>query len=251
MSRTPLIAGNWKMNKTVSEALELISGIKQGLARAPGVDILVCPPYTALATAVEATAGSPIAVGAQSVHWEESGAFTGEIAASMLTELGVKYAIIGHSERRQYFGETDASVNQRLKATLSAWLTPVVCIGETLAQREQGDTEAVVSGQIQGGFEGLTPEQMQRTVVAYEPIWAIGTGLTATPKQAQDVHAFVRSRLRSAFGDVADSVRVLYGGSVKPASTAALMAQPDIDGALVGGASLKAEDFLGIITQAA
>jgi len=250
MPRKTLIAGNWKMNKTVAEALELIDGLKTGVAEMDAVEVLVCPPFTCLAAVVEATKGTPIMVGAQNVHWAESGAFTAEISAAMLTEISVTHAIIGHSERRQYFAETDETVSMRLKAALAAGLTPVVCFGETLEQRQAGETEAVVGTQVKGALAGIASEQMEKTVLAYEPVWAIGTGMTATPEQAQDVHAFVRGILSTAYGDLADDIQILYGGSVKAANAAELMGQPDIDGGLVGGASLGADDFLGIIRNA-
>lgn len=250
MPRKTLIAGNWKMNRTVAEALELIDGLKVGAAEMDAVEVLVCPPFTDLAAVVEATEGTPIMVGAQSVHWAESGAFTAEISADMLKEIPVAYVIIGHSERRQYFGETDETVNLRLKAALAAGLKPIVCFGETLEQRQAAETQAVVETQVKGGLADMTAEQMKQVVLAYEPVWAIGTGMTATPDQAQEVHAFVRGLISELFGDVAEDIQILYGGSVKAANAAELMGQPDIDGGLVGGASLKAEDFLGIIRNA-
>ncbi|MBT3376371.1 MAG: triose-phosphate isomerase [Lentisphaerae bacterium] len=247
MPRKTLIAGNWKMNKTVAEALELIDGLKAGAADMGAVEALVCPPFTDLAAVAAAVAGTPIMVGAQSVHWAESGAFTAEISADMLKEIPVTHAIIGHSERRQYFAETDETVNLRLKAALAAGLTPVVCFGETLEQRQADETQTVVETQVKGGLADITADQMKNVILAYEPVWAIGTGMTATPEQAQEVHAFVRGLLNAAFGAVADDVQILYGGSVKASNAAELTGQPDIDGGLVGGASLKAEDFLGII----
>jgi len=250
MARKKLIAGNWKMNKTVAEALPLIEALKAKAAAMKNVDVAVCPPFTTLAAVAKAAAGTPIRVGAQNVHWEASGAYTGEISAAMLAEIPVSYAIIGHSERRQYFGETDETVNKRLKAALAAGLTPIVCVGELLAQRESGQTEKVVTEQIAKGLAGLSTEQLARTVVAYEPVWAIGTGRTATPQQAQEVHALIRQLLRQAHGAVADSVRILYGGSMKKENARELLGQPDIDGGLIGGASLKAEEFMGIIGAA-
>ncbi|MBN2452296.1 MAG: triose-phosphate isomerase [Lentisphaeria bacterium] len=250
MARRTLIAGNWKMNLTVAEAQPLVAALKARTAAMAGVDVAVCPPFTSLAAVVAATAGTPIQVGAQNVHWEQAGAFTGEVSAAMLREVGVTCVIIGHSERRQYFGETDATVNARLRAALGSGLMPIVCIGETLRQRDAGETEAVVRGQVAEGLAGLTPEQLGRSVIAYEPVWAIGTGRTATPEQAQEVHRFLRGLLRDAFGGVAEEVRILYGGSMKPGNAASLLAQADIDGGLIGGASLKAEDFLGIIAGA-
>ncbi|MCK5802848.1 MAG: triose-phosphate isomerase [Lentisphaeria bacterium] len=247
MSRKTMIAGNWKMNNTVAEARELVEGLKARASEIAGVDVVVCPPVTTLAYAAEQFAGTPVKVGAQNVHWAESGAYTGEVSASMLKEIPVEYVIIGHSERRQYFGETDGTVNQRVKAALAAGLTPIVCVGELLEQRETGETEAVVKTQVEVGLDGLTADDAAKIVVAYEPVWAIGTGLTASPEQAQEVHAFLRNLLRGLFGAVADGIRILYGGSMKPANAKDLLAQADIDGGLIGGASLKADDFMGII----
>ena len=250
MPRKTLVAGNWKMNKTVEEALLLVDALKARAAEAHDVDVAVCPPFTSLAAVAEALRDSPIGVGAQNVHWAESGAFTGEVSAVMLREIAVDYAVIGHSERRQYFGETDETVNMRLKAALTVGLKPIVCVGETLAQRQADETRAVVARQVELGLADLTAEQVQRTIIAYEPVWAIGSGLTATPEQAQDVHAFVRRLVRDRFGRVADGVRILYGGSMKPGNAKELLGQEDIDGGLIGGASLNAEDFLGIVKQA-
>ncbi|OPZ29231.1 MAG: Bifunctional PGK [Lentisphaerae bacterium ADurb.BinA184] len=248
MKRRPCIAGNWKMYKTVAEATALVNDLKPLVADVRTVDIVVCPPFTDLAAVVKATAGSNIAVGAQNVHWAASGAFTGEVSAAMLREIPVAYAIIGHSERRQYFAETDQTVNDRLKAALAAGLTAIVCVGETLDQRTQGATETVVGTQLDGGLAGLAAADMAKVIIAYEPVWAIGTGVTATPAQAQDVHAFIRRRLAARFGEgVAAATRIQYGGSVKPDKAAELLRQPDIDGALVGGASLKAADFAAIV----
>lgn len=251
MARNTLIAGNCKMNKTASEAAVLAGELLTAVQAKDGTEVLVCPPYTALQPTLEALKNSPIAVGAQSVHWENSGAYTGEISAAMLADLGVSHAIIGHSERRQYFGETDETVNKRLHASLAGGLIPVVCIGETLEERDAGQVESVIRRQVETGFAGLSSEQMEQTVIAYEPVWAIGTGRTATPEQAQEVHALVRSLVRDTFGETADAVRILYGGSMKPANAAELLAQPDIDGGLIGGASLKAGDFAEIVASAA
>ncbi|MCF7855282.1 MAG: triose-phosphate isomerase [Candidatus Pacebacteria bacterium] len=252
MARRICIAGNWKMNKTREEAVALVSELKEkvGHIQATDTDVVVCPPFTALWGVSEALAGTAIGVGAQNIHWEESGAFTGEISADMLTEIPVQYAIIGHSERRQYFNESDDTVNKRLNAALKAGLTPIVCVGETLEQRESGDTETVVDRQLSGGLAGISAKQMESVILAYEPVWAIGTGRTATPQQAQEVHAFIRRKVADSVGDVSQRVRILYGGSVKPGNASELLAQPDLDGALVGGASLKADDFLGIIEAA-
>ncbi|OGV81217.1 MAG: triose-phosphate isomerase [Lentisphaerae bacterium RIFOXYB12_FULL_65_16] len=250
MSRRKLIAGNWKMNKTAAEALSLVNGLKAEAAKMGKADVVVCPPFTALATVAGAVKGTPIAVGAQNVHWAENGAFTGEIAAAMLKEIPVAYAIIGHSERRQYFGETDETVNKRVKAALAAGLIPIMCVGETLAQRQANETDAVLDRQTRGGLAGLTADQVKATVIAYEPVWAIGTGVVATREQAQEAHAFIRKLVRNLHGNVADQVRILYGGSMKPDNAKELLAQPDIDGGLIGGASLKVADFMGIITCA-
>ena len=250
MSRRLFIAGNWKMNKTAAEAGRLSTELRSLIGNVADVDMAVCPPFTSLAAAVQALDGSSIQVGAQNVHWAESGAFTGEISASMLGEIPVQLAIIGHSERRQFFGETDESVNRRLKAALSAGLKPIVCVGETLEQREAGVTQSVVSEQVTQGLGGLSPTQAAATVLAYEPVWAIGTGRTAGPEQAQEVHAFIRELLGKLFGDAAIAVQILYGGSMKPGNAADLLRQPDIDGGLVGGASLKAADFAAIVGAA-
>lgn len=250
MARKICIAGNWKMNKTVTEAKELVTELKNKIGNSNDVEVVVCPPYLALADVAAELKNTNIGVGAQNVHWENSGAYTGEVSAPMLKEVPVEYVIIGHSERRQYFGETDETVNKRLKAALAAGLTPMVCVGESLQQRENKETEKVVGKQVDKGFDGLSPEAMEKVIVAYEPIWAIGTGKTATPEMAQDVHAYIRNQLREKFGEVAAKIRIQYGGSVKPANAEALLAQADIDGALVGGASLKADDFAAIIASA-
>ena len=249
MSRRIFIAGNWKMNKTAAETAETLESLKAKVAGVSDVDMLICPTFTSLRAAADALAGTPIAVGAQNVHWAESGAFTGEISAAMLREIPVPYVIIGHSERRQYFAETDETVNKRVQAALNAELKPVVCVGETLEQRESGDTETVVTTQVEAGLAGLTESRMENVTVAYEPVWAIGTGRTATPEQAQEVHALIRSLLAKRFGDMAEKIRILYGGSVKPANARELMGQPDIDGGLVGGASLKPDDFAEIVAN--
>jgi triosephosphate isomerase len=252
MARKLIIAGNWKMNHGAGKTREIVCGLRAELADVMAVDIVVCPPFTSLAAAVEAAAGSNIVVAAQNLNWAENGAFTGEISAAMLTELPVTYVIIGHSERRHYFGETDETVNQRLRAALDAGLIPIVCVGETQHEREAGETEAVVGRQLDGGLAGLNTAEVTGTVIAYEPVWAIGTGLTATPDQAQAVHAFIRNRIRAAHGaDAADQVRIQYGGSVKVDNAAELMSQADIDGALVGGASLKVDDFAALVRNAA
>ncbi|MDD4018608.1 MAG: triose-phosphate isomerase [Kiritimatiellae bacterium] len=245
--RKKIVAGNWKMNKTASEAAALIQGIKKEVAGIAKVDVVVCPPFTDLKDAAAACAGSNVALGAQNVHWEASGAFTGEISAAMLKDLGVTYVIVGHSERRQYFGETDETVNKRTKAALAAGLTPIVCVGETLAERDGGMMEEVVVRQTKEGLSGLG-DDLAKVVIAYEPVWAIGTGRTASPAQAQEVHALIRRTLAElSNGDVANSIRIQYGGSMKPENAGELMGQPDIDGGLIGGAALKAESFAAII----
>ena len=251
MSRRILIAGNWKMNKTSKEGAALVAEIAAGLPSGNLPEILVCPPYLTIPAVVEAAKGTALEVGAENVHWAASGAFTGEVSAAMLLDAGVTHVIIGHSERRQYFGETDETVNQRTKAALAAGLVPVVCVGETLAQREAGQTMDVIGAQVKADFAGLSAADMAPVVIAYEPVWAIGTGKVATDEQAQEVHAFIRKVLDEMFGaDVAAATRILYGGSMKPANAKGLLAQPDIDGGLIGGAALKAPDFLALIEAA-
>jgi triosephosphate isomerase (TIM) len=251
--RTPLIAGNWKMNKTIGEALELVKALHYGLQypEATKLEVVVAPPYTALNKVAEFLKDSFVGVSAQDLFWEESGAFTGQVSAPMLKDAGAEYAIIGHSERRQLFHETDETVNKKIKAALTHSFIPIVCMGETLQEREAGKVNEVISAQFSNGLKDLTLEDMAKIVIAYEPIWAIGTGKTASPEQAEEVHAMIREMLVKQFGQAtADIVRVLYGGSVKPANTKELLSQPNIDGALVGGASLKPEDFIGIIKNA-
>jgi triosephosphate isomerase len=246
--RRPLIAGNWKMYKTALEARATATELSQLVADVTTTDIMLAPPYTALAAVAEAIQDTNIALAAQNLYWEAQGAYTGEISPSMLKAAGCRYAIIGHSERRQYFGETDQSVNRRIVAAINTDLIPVMCIGETEAQRESGETFSVLDKQVKIGLEGLFSDDLINLVVAYEPVWAIGTGKTATKDQAQEVHHFLRELLARQFDAVfADSVRILYGGSVKPANIAELMAMQDIDGALVGGASLDAETFSQIV----
>ncbi len=248
--RKAVIAGNWKMNKTRPEAAELIDAIKP-LAKDAGCEVVVCVPFTDLETAVNAVKGTNIHVGAQNCHFEKSGAFTGEISADMLVELGVEYVILGHSERRQYFGETDETVNKRLKAALAAGLKPIVCVGELLWERECGITEEVLGKQCKLDFFGISADDMRKTVIAYEPVWAIGTGRTATAEQAQEACKYIRDVIASIFGaDVAESVTVQYGGSMNPKNAAELLSKVDVDGGLIGGASLKAPDFGEIIKAA-
>ena len=246
--RKLIIAGNWKMNKTVAEALDLVTGFKRELASVKEVDLVVCPPFTALESVSKAILESNLRLGAQNMSEQNLGAFTGEVCAAMLREFSVRYVILGHSERRQYQQEPDALIARKALAAHAASLKPIVCVGETLTEREAGQTEKVVGGQLAGSLAGLSHDQMAETIVAYEPVWAIGTGQTATSQQAQEVHAFIRRQLTSIFGEaVARRVRVQYGGSVKPSNARELMSQPDVDGALVGGASLELRSFSEII----
>ena len=244
--RKPIIAGNWKMNKTPSEARELVTALAP-LVKDAVCDVVVCTPAVNFAAVSEAIKGTNIKLGAQNMHWKESGAYTGELSAAMLKECGVEYVILGHSERRQYFGETDATVNLRTLAAVKAGLTPIVCVGEKKEEREAGYTNALVSYQTLIALSGLTAEQVKGVVIAYEPVWAIGTGLTATDEQANETIGVIREAIRSAYGDVADEVRIQYGGSMNPKNCKGLMAQPEIDGGLIGGASLKAEDFSKVV----
>jgi triosephosphate isomerase (TIM) len=245
--RVPVIAGNWKMHKTTAEARSLARAIKAGVGDLSACQVVLAPPFTALSSVADEIASSPIVLAAQNVHWESKGAFTGEISIPMLEDVGCGMVIVGHSERRQYFGETDATVNRRVKAILKSKLQPIVCIGETLAERESGAHHAIVAQQLAGGLDGLTRQDVLRIILAYEPVWAIGTGRTASPEIAQEMHVSIRQRLFEKFGQEAQEVRILYGGSVKPDNIDDLMRQPDIDGALVGGACLEAEGFLRII----
>lgn len=247
--RRPIIVGNWKMHKTTAEAVALVQALRSSVAQVHDVDIGVAPPYTALMVVAEALRGSTIFVTAQNMHWEPQGAFTGEISAAMLSDVGCTRVIVGHSERRQYFAETDATVNRKLKAALNAQLDPILCIGETLDQREGNATFSVLAQQIRQGLADIAAAGMSRVVMAYEPIWAIGTGKTATPAQAQEVHAFIRGLLGELYGKaLADEVRIQYGGSVNAGNIHTLMTQPDVDGALVGGASLEASSFEQIVS---
>ncbi len=246
--RKLIIAGNWKMNKTVAEALDLVAGIKREVREVKEVDIVVCPPFTALCEVSKAVLNTNIRLGAQNMSEQNFGAYTGEIGAGMLKEFSVRYVILGHSERRQYQRESDELVSKKALAAHGASLKPIVCVGETLAEREAGKTEKVLQTQVRGSLAGLMPEQMEETVLAYEPVWAIGTGKTATTAQAQDAHVFVRRLLLEMFGEtVARKVRIQYGGSVKPSNARELMSQPDVDGALVGGASLEVRSFGDIV----
>lgn len=250
-TRVPIVAGNWKMHKTPAETEVLVKEIVASLpAGELGCEIVVAPPFVSIPAAVGAAAGSTVKVAGQNLYWEEKGAFTGEVSGPMLKECGCSHAIIGHSERRQYFGESDATVNRRIGAALQWGLIPIFCLGETLEEREAGRTFDIVEKQLKDGIGTIKPGDPSGFVVAYEPVWAIGTGRTATPDQAQEVHAFLREALAALFGgDFATAVRILYGGSMKPENAGTLMSQPDIDGGLIGGASLKAADFLGIIRE--
>ncbi len=248
MMRVPVIAGNWKMHKLTEEARGLARAVKAGAADVSHCQIVLAPPFTALSAVASEIRSTNLILAAQNVHWEPKGAFTGEISISMLEDVGCRMVILGHSERRQYFGETDQTVNRRVRATLKSSLQPSVCIGETLQQREAGNYQEVITQQLAGGLDGLTRQDLLRIILAYEPVWAIGTGRTASPEVAQEVHAAIRSWLTRKYGnEAAGEVRILYGGSVKPENISDLMRQPDIDGALVGGACLEAESFLRII----
>ena len=244
--RTPVIAGNWKMYKTARQAAETIRSLAELVKGVQGVEVVICPPFTALAAAVEAAKGSPVAIGAQDCYWEKEGAFTGQVAVPMIADLGCSHCIVGHSERRQFFGETDATVDKKIEAVLANGLDCIACVGETLAEREAGQTFAVLGRQVRSGLSRHLISA--RLVIAYEPVWAIGTGKTATPVQAQEAHAFIRQVVAEAASPAAaQAVRILYGGSVKPDNVATLMAQPDVDGGLVGGASLDAASFAKIV----
>lgn len=248
--RTPIIAGNWKLNKTVSDAVLLTTDLAKLVDNISDVEIVVAPVFTALSNVHDVINGTNIQLAAQDLYWEDSGAFTGEVSAPMLKDVGCDYVIIGHSERRQYFGETNETVNQKVKAALSHELKPIICVGELLEERETGKTEAVIEDHVKGGIGDLTESEMESCIIAYEPVWAIGTGKTATPDQAQEVHSFIRDILKDCYSDkLASKIRIQYGGSVKPENAAELMSQQDVDGALVGGASLDAESFAEIVKQ--
>ena len=246
--RTPVIAGNWKMHKSAHEASAFLNELVPLVRESRHREVVVCPPFVALPAAVNAARGSGIEVGAQDVFWLKEGAYTGEISAPMLLALGCQWVIIGHSERREYFGETNETVFKKTVSALESGLKPIVCVGERLEERESGQTESVLAAQFEGGLSQLTADQMSRVVIAYEPVWAIGTGRVATPEMASAAHKFIRAQIHNHFGaEAADCCRILYGGSVKPDNIAALMSQDDIDGALVGGASLDAKDFSSIV----
>jgi triosephosphate isomerase len=249
--RKPVIAGNWKMNKDVNEAVELANEIKRAVYDIDNVDIVICPPFTDLSDVGEMLTESNIGLGAQNCYWEEKGAFTGEISVPMLKSVGCGYVIIGHSERRKYFGETEETVNKRLKAAIDGGIVPIMCVGETLEEREAGKTLEIVEEQVKGGLKGFDESYIDDLIIAYEPVWAIGTGKTATPDQAQEVHAAIRGLLKEMYSDaLADAKRILYGGSVKPANIEELMKEEDIDGGLIGGAGLKSDSFADIIKPA-
>jgi triosephosphate isomerase (TIM) len=246
--RRPIIAGNWKMNKTTAEARDLAIKLAPLVSGAKDREIVLAPAFTALQTVAGAIKGTNMSLAAQNLHWEDKGAFTGEISAEMLLDLGCKYVIIGHSERRQYFGETDETVNKKVKQAFKKGLLPIMCIGETLAEREAGKLNEIISRQVTGGLTDISSEDMKKTVIAYEPVWAIGTGKTATPEQAEEVHALIRQKVKDLYNaEIAEGLRIQYGGSVTPDNVSALMAKPDIDGALVGGASLKPESFAALV----
>ena len=250
-TRKAVIAGNWKMNMTPSQAKTLIEELKPLVAGKNGCEVIVCVPFVDLTTAVEAVKGIAIKVGAQNVHFADKGAYTGEISAAMLKEVGAEYVVIGHSERRQYFGETDVTVNQRVTAAVRAGLKPILCVGELLEQRDQGITAEIVSLQTKIALSGITAEEMKQIIIAYEPVWAIGTGRTATAEQAEEVCAVIRDVLKGLYGeDVAEAVTVQYGGSMKPGNAAELLAKTNVDGGLIGGASLVAKDFAAIVDAA-
>jgi len=248
--RTPLIAGNWKMFKTVAETVAFVNELRDLVKGVSGVDIVVAPPFTAVHAAADAARGSHVSVAAQNLYWEKEGAFTGEVSPAMVKEAGAAYAIVGHSERRRLFGESDAIVNRKTLAAIGAGLTPIVCVGETLEERERGEMPAVLDRQIKDGLDQLSGDRIGALVVAYEPVWAIGTGRTATAAQAGEAHAHIRKRLRQWFGaDAAEKCHIIYGGSVKPDNIKELIAEADVDGALVGGASLDVRSFADIVTR--
>ena len=252
MARRYFIAGNWKMNNTASKAVELINGINAQIAGETSVDVAVCPTFTALDAASKALAGSNVKLGAQNMYTKASGAYTGEISAEMLKEFNCTYVILGHSERREYFKETDAFINEKVKVVLENGMKPILCVGEKLEEREVGNTIAVVSKQTSEGMAGLSAEDAQKVVIAYEPVWAIGTGKTATPAMAQEVHAEIRKVLAGLFGaEASENIQILYGGSMKPENADDLLKEKDIDGGLIGGAALKADSFVALVKSAA
>jgi len=246
--RRPIIAGNWKMNKGIHEAIDLVNKIKRSVYSIENVDIVVCPPYTALSEVYELVMETNIALGGQDIYWEKEGAFTGEISCAMLKDAGCKYVIIGHSERRAYFHETNETVNRKIKAALASGLLPIMCVGETLSERKAGKAFDIIKDHVENGLKGIDEEEMAKVIIAYEPVWAIGTGVNATKDEAEEAHKYIRGLLSGLYSrDLAESVRIQYGGSVKPDNIRELINEPDVDGALVGGASLKAESFVEII----
>ena len=246
--RKPIMAGNWKMHKTVQEAVELVKLLRFKFDGFTDADVVVCPPFTALSTVWQYVSGSSMKLGAQNCHYEDKGAFTGEVSVPMLKNVGCSYVIVGHSERRQLFNETDELVNMKARAVLAKEITPIICVGETLEEREKNKTKDVIKRQVEGAYKDIPSDVAVKTILAYEPVWAIGTGKTATPDQAQEVHAFIRDLLAGLYSrDAADVIRIQYGGSVKPDNVSELMSMPDLDGALVGGASLDAESFEKIV----
>ena len=248
--RKPIIAGNWKMYKTIKDGQELAVALKRELYKIENVDIVICPAYTLLAYLADDLEDSNIVIGAQDVYWQEEGAFTGEVSPAMLKDAGCQYVIVGHSERRQFFGDTNETVNKKIQACLKHGLTPIICVGENLQERESGDTFKIIQNHIQGSLAEISALDIIKTVIAYEPVWAIGTGKTATADQAQEVHKYIRDLLRKMYGEeVACSIRIQYGGSVKPENIIELISKPDVDGALVGGASLKADSFSAIVIK--
>ncbi|HVU49193.1 MAG TPA: triose-phosphate isomerase [Polyangia bacterium] len=247
--RRPFFCGNWKLNGTIAESLALATDVRNGVATLRGADVVVAPSFTALHAVAKRLEDGPVAVAAQNCHFEDKGAFTGEVSAPQLADAGCRYVILGHSERRQLFGELDAAVNLKAKAALRAGLSPIVCVGETLAERDAGETLGRIQAQLDGALEGISSPDILKCLVAYEPVWAIGTGRTATPAQAQEVHAFIRARLAAKDAGVGASLRILYGGSMKPDNVRALMAEADVDGGLVGGASLQAESFVRMVKE--
>lgn len=248
--RKPIIAGNWKMNKTVEESIALANAIKRSVFDVENVEIVLCPPFTSLGDVRDVILETNISLGAQNMHWEVEGAFTGEISSKMLKQIGCKYVIIGHSERRAYFGETNQTVNKKVKAALREGLFPIMCVGEKLEERESGKAFPVISSHLEGGLVNVGPEEILKIVIAYEPVWAIGTGKNATPAEAEEVHKFIRELLAKKYGkDTSEKIRIQYGGSVKPANIESLIKEKDIDGALVGGASLKEESFVELVKK--
>jgi triosephosphate isomerase len=247
--RRPFFCGNWKLNGTIAESVALATDVRNGVATLRNADVVVAPSFTALHAVAKRLEDGPVGVAAQNCHFEDKGAFTGEVSATQLADVGCKYVILGHSERRQLFGELDAAVNLKAKAALRAGLAPIICVGETLAERDAGETLGRIQAQLDGALAGISNPDLLKCLVAYEPVWAIGTGRTATPGQAQEVHAFIRSRLAAKDAGVAASLRILYGGSMKPDNVRALMAEADVDGGLVGGASLQAESFVRMVKE--